>query len=228
MRVVGYARVSSAGQVRDGLGLPTRERLLRSWARREGHRLVRVVRENGGGGALPDAQRPGLLEVLDAVQGGDAEAVAVTSMDRLARALTVQEAVLSKVWALGGRLFTVDSGEVLRDDPDDPMRTAMRQMAGVFAELERRLVVKRLRDGRATKRARGGFDGGGVPYGERTERGARVVDEAEASAVERIRELRAEGRSYRQVCSELSSEGFRPRRGAAWQPAVVRRIALRS
>ncbi len=30
------------------------------------------------------------------------------------------------------------------DDPDDPLRTVMRQMVGVFAELERRTVAKRL------------------------------------------------------------------------------------
>ncbi|HEV2928352.1 MAG TPA: hypothetical protein VGW74_06645 [Propionibacteriaceae bacterium] len=48
-------------------------------------------------------------------------------------------------------MFTTDQGEVLRDDPDDPMRTAMRKMAGVMYELDRRLVVPRLRRGRRLK-----------------------------------------------------------------------------
>jgi hypothetical protein len=42
------------------------------------------------------------------------------------------------VWRLGGKLYSSESGEVLPDGADDPMRTAMRQMAGVFSELERR------------------------------------------------------------------------------------------
>jgi hypothetical protein len=33
---------------------------------------------------------------------------------------------------------------VLQDDSNDPMRTALRQVVGVFAELDRRMVVKRL------------------------------------------------------------------------------------
>ena len=74
---------------------------------------------------------------------------------RLARALTVQEAALAIAWQAGGRVFTADTGEVLRDDPDDPMRTALRQVVGGVAELDRRMVVKRLRDGRAAKASTG-------------------------------------------------------------------------
>jgi len=33
-----------------------------------------------------------------------------------------------------------DQGEVERDEPDDPVRTAMRQMLGVFAQLEREMA----------------------------------------------------------------------------------------
>ena len=84
----------------------------------------------------------------------------ISSIDRLARVLTVQEAILGMIWKLDGKLFTVDGGEVTPDDPDDPMRTAMRQMAGVFAQLDRAMVIKRLRNGRQTKAERGGYAGG--------------------------------------------------------------------
>jgi DNA invertase Pin-like site-specific DNA recombinase len=228
MKMIGYCRVSTQGQVKDGLGLPTQARLVRAWAKANGHHVLRIVSENGKSGTLPEAERPGLIEALEAVSTGKAEALVVTSLDRLARALTVQEAVLGKVWSLHGQVFTVDTGAVLVDDPDDPMRTAMRQMAGVFAQLERGLVVKRLRDGRATKRARDGFDGGGVPYGRRAHDGELVVDSAEQNLIERVASLRGEGRSYRAICAALDAEGFRPRRAEQWQPAVVRRIAQRT
>jgi DNA invertase Pin-like site-specific DNA recombinase len=78
-----------------------------------------------------------------------AQGLIVARLDRMARAVTIQEALLAIVWQLNGPVFAVDmGGEVPPDDPDDPMRTAMRQMAGVFAELDRRMIVKRLRDGR--------------------------------------------------------------------------------
>ena len=116
----------------------------------------------------------------------------------------------------------------MKDDPDDPMRTAMRQMAGVFAQLERGLVVKRLRDGRATKRANGGWPGGGVPYGLTAAEGALRVDLDEQRVVERVLAMRAAGDSYRVICDALEAEGFRPRRANGWQPMVVLRIVERT
>lgn len=47
----------------------------------------------------------------------------VSSLDRLARSLTLQEASLQQVWGSGGSVFAVDTGEVMADDPDDPVRT---------------------------------------------------------------------------------------------------------
>jgi hypothetical protein len=43
--------------------------------------------------------------------------------------------------------------------------------------------------------------------------------------VNRVRDLRAEGKSYRAICETLHGEGLRPRRADKWDPTVVRRIA---
>jgi hypothetical protein len=75
-------------------------------------------------------------------------------MDRYARTLTVQEGILAHLWKLGARVFTADNGEVQQDD-DDPMRTVIRQVIGVAAQLERAMTGKRLRDGRRAKTAQG-------------------------------------------------------------------------
>ena len=58
---------------------------------------------------------------------------------------------MAEAWKCGTTVHTAESGEVLRDDPDDPMRRALRQIVGVFAELDRAMTVKRLRDGRRAK-----------------------------------------------------------------------------
>jgi DNA invertase Pin-like site-specific DNA recombinase len=72
---------------------------------------------------------------------------------------------VAAIWRDDGHVSAVDQGEVMRDDPDDPMRTAMRQMVGVFAELDRPLVITRLRDGRRAKAAQGGMAVGRYPFG---------------------------------------------------------------
>ena len=123
-------------------------------------------------------------------------------------------------------MFTTDQGEVLRDDPDDPMRTAMRKMAGVMYELDRRLVVDRLRRGRRLKAERGGFAGGGVRYGFTTERKQLVPDQAERDVV--IRRLHWSGLSNRKIADQLNAEQVPAKRGGAWHPTTVARVLRRT
>jgi len=224
--VIAYARVSTIGQVKDGLGLPTQERMLRAWAKTGKHRIARIVSENGKSGTLPDTERPGLIEVLSAIKSGEADALVVTSLDRLARALTVQEAVLAKVWEMGGKVFTVDGGEVAQDDPDDPMRTALRQIVGVFAELDRRLIVKRLRNGRATKAAKGGHAVGAAPYGWRAEGGELVQNDSEQQVIACLRSWASDGLSLAESARRLNADSVPARRGQ-WHPTTVARVLSR-
>ncbi len=228
-RAVGYIRVSTERQAEKGSSLADQEQAIRSWTRTHGYRLVAVHRDEGVSGTCDAADRRGLTAALEALRAGEADVLVVLTLDRLARSLTVQEAALSHAWKAGGRVFTIDAGEVHQDDPDDPMRTALRQMMGVFAQLERGMVTARLRRGKAAKRAEGGYIGGRVSYGKRSAGdGALVPDETEVRLVEQVCSRRAAGQSYRTICAALEEAGFKTRAGRPWQPAVVRRIALRN
>jgi DNA invertase Pin-like site-specific DNA recombinase len=145
--------------------------------------------------------------------------------------LIVQEAALAIAWQAGCRVFAADTGEVLRDDPDDPMRAALRQVVGVFAELDRRMVVKWLRDGRSAKAGTGRKVTGSYPYGYVGVGKGRDRDAAprtdEQRAVARIVELRQAGESYRAIAATLDAEGHQPRRAASWSAMAVRAVAQR-
>jgi DNA invertase Pin-like site-specific DNA recombinase len=227
VKFTAYLRVSTAGQVKDGLGLPTQERLIRVWAKAHGHKIVAVRRDEGVSGANGIDTREGLPFALADVRDKKAEAVVVSSIDRLARVLTVQEAILGMVWKLDGRLFTVDGGEVTPDDPDDPMRTAMRQMSGVFAQLDRAMVIKRLRNGRQTKAQQGGYAYGSPAYGQRAANRKLTANAAEAKVIERMRDMQAAGQSIRAICAQLNAEGIPSKRGGAWHPQTVARVLTR-
>ena len=230
MRLVAYLRVSSETQL-DGFGLDSQEQAVRSWVKVNGHRIVHTCRDEGVSGTFDAADRPGLASALDALAGGTADGLVVARLDRLARSLAVQEAALAAAWRLGAAVFAVDGGEVREDDPDDPMRTAMRQMRGVFAQLDRGQVVKRLRDGRRSKAASGRKAVGAYAYGYKGHGAGRerdaVPDNAEQAGVRRINELRREGASYRAIASTLDAEGHPPRRAKAWSPMAVRNVAIR-
>lgn len=226
MRLVAYSRVSSEGQL-DGLGLAVQEQAMKRWARRHDHRIVAVCQDPAQSGTIPFTDRPGIACVLDLLKHGQADGLLVLNLGRISRLLTDQEAALATVWRHGGQVFTVESGEVLADDPSDPMRTAMRQMAGVFFQLDRAMIVKRLRDGRKLKAERGGHAHGRPPFGWKAEGGELVEDPAEQAALARIQELHRQGSSLRGTAAALETEGHRPRRGQHWHPNVLSRILER-
>ncbi|WP_086564292.1 recombinase family protein [Streptomyces africanus] len=233
LRLVLVRRVSTAGQAVDGYGLPAQEADCRKWAKGQTTPRVRIVHmvtdgdgKAGKSGASLLDERPGLMDAVEWIAEGKADGILAPNLDRLARELTVQEAVLSYVWALGGRVFTADHGEHLEDDASDPMRTAMRQMRGVFHQLDRGLIIKRLTEGRAAKGSKGGYAYGAPRFGQRVEDKELTADERENAIAEEMERWRdEEGLSIRAICARANSRDDMPsKRGGRWHPTTVARL----
>ena len=227
MKLIGYARVSTRGQAEDGLGLEIQAESIEKWAKAHGHELVAVVSDEGISGIRDAWDRPGLTELLMQLETGSVEGLVVHRHDRLARSLTVQEGILAHVWNAGSLVFMVDSGQVMQDDPDDPMRTAMRQMAGVFSQLERAMLVKRLRDARRLKKTRGGHAVGSAPFGYTPGGWVLIEDPDEQETLSIIKKLHAEGLNGSQIARHLNVLGKTSKRGVVWHPTSVRRVVAR-
>ncbi|WP_244888743.1 recombinase family protein [Streptomyces purpureus] len=224
LRLKACLRVSTKGQV-DGYGLPAQRKDVKRWARLNGVRLPdsHIVEEKAVSGT--EDERPELTKLLLELAAGDIDGILFPNMDRIARELTVQEATLSVIWAYGGRAFTADRGEVEQDDPDDPMRTFVRQVMGAAAQLERGLITKRLRNGRAAKAEKGGYAYGSPQYGWASDKDKNLVEvDAEQAGRARAKELRAEGLSYEAIGQKLAEEGHKTKRGGKWHPATVARL----
>lgn len=226
MELVGYLRVSSTNP-NDTAASQRAE--IKAWAKANGHKVVAWFEDSGVSGTTDLAERPGLTAALEALRPPpEANGLVVARLDRLARQLHIQESVLQTVWLAGGHVYSADAGEVLQDDPDDPMRTFVRQIVGCVAQLDRALTVKKLRNGKAKKVQAGGYAHGGPPYGWRAEGGELVKVEAEQKALKLMRSLRTAGSSYRTICQELEQQGFTTKRGGSrWLPATVRTILER-
>jgi DNA invertase Pin-like site-specific DNA recombinase len=177
-------------------------------------------------GTAEPADRPGAACALTAIETGEAEGVVAMTLDRLARGLHLQEAFLGAIWGHGGRVFTVDGGEVQRDDPSDPTRTLIRQVLGAVSQFERALITNRMSRGRAAKAEAGGFAGGGVPYGMRADGGEVVADPDEAAVLARVRAMREAGQSLRVIADCLNRDRVPTRRGGdcRWTAASIRRL----
>ena len=220
MRLSGYIRVSTNTQVEDGQGLDIQEEAIRKWAKTNRHHLIEVYRDEGISGTNGD--RDGLEMALESIRFNGAEGLVVPSLDRLARSLTVQEAALQQVWGSDGTVFTVDTGEVLKDDPDDPMRTFIRQVLGAVNQMEAAMIRRRLSRGRERKAAAGGYIGGQIPYGWRNEKKELVKEDAEQEVITLTKAMRSEGKSLNFIGDYLNEEGIPSKRGGIWYPQTVK------
>lgn len=223
MRLIAYVRVSGAGQL-DGYGPDVQLVDIQRYAERAGVEISHTLVESYTGTA---EERPEFATALGLVEAGEADGILVARFDRLARKLTVQEALLALVWKAGGVVHAADTGEILHDDPDDPMRTAMRQMAGVFAELDRSMIVARLRKGREAKRKNGGYAGGSVPFGHKVQDGQLVLDEEEMFIVRYILEDYVRTQNFTHTAFNATGLGFRTKNGGRWSARQVQRIIER-
>jgi DNA invertase Pin-like site-specific DNA recombinase len=228
-KLAAYLRVSTDRQAEQGLGLELQEAGIKQWAKANGHRIVSWTRDEGVSGSNGLETRVGLAEALAAIRDKRAAGVVVLRLDRLARDLVLQEQLLAEVRRMGGEVFSTSAGEAafLVDDPDDPSRALIRQILGAVAQYERAMIRLRLRSGRARKSENGGYAFGPPPLGYRAEGRELVADVDEQAVVARIRELRAESRSLREIAAALTAEGFRPKRSARWHPGTLGLIVNR-
>jgi DNA invertase Pin-like site-specific DNA recombinase len=203
---------------------------IRQWAQAEGHKIVATHSDEGVSGAKDLSQRVGLADALSGVKASRAQGLVVYKLDRLARDLVLQEQLLAEVHRAGGEVFSTSAAEqqYLVDDPEDPSRRLIRQVLGAVSEYERSMISLRLRSGRKRKAELGGFAYGSPPYGTATAAGRLVADEFEQANVARMRSLRRNGASLREIASTLEAEGRRPRRSGHWHPSTVQRVLGRS
>lgn len=89
-------------------------------------------------------------------------------------------------------------------------------------EFEGWVIYERLSNGKRRKAAEGGDTGGWLPYGyQRAEDGGVAVVPDEATVVERIFRLAAEGRSLPWIATRLREEKAATRNGGKWRPSTI-------
>lgn len=221
-RAVGYVRVSTEEQAREGVSLDAQSERLRAYCVASGLELVALVREEGVSGSVPLSARPGGAELLRhlAEQGG-AHVVAL-KLDRLFRdaADCLNQC---RAWDRAGlALHLVDMGGSALNT-GSAMGRMFLTMTAAFAELERNLIAERTKAALSHKRNKG-------EAVSRAPRGLRIVDGRLAPdpgsdglrLAERARALRAEGMSLVAVAAALEREGFRPERGRRFYASTVR------
>jgi DNA invertase Pin-like site-specific DNA recombinase len=207
MNVIGYVRVSTDEQGRSGYGLDAQRSAIRGECERRSWFLLRIESDVASGASTK--RRPGLARALASCDNGEAGALVAAKVDRVSRSVHDFAGLVER--ARGGQwnLVILDLGV----DLSTPMGEAMASVASTFAQLERRLISARTREGLAVARTRG------VRLG-------RPITPVADDALAHMRKLRDAGLSFAAIAYDLNASPHRSALGKLWWPATVSR-ALR-
>ena len=220
-KAVAYLRTSSAANVGADKDSEKRQRAaIKAYAKSARFEIADEdwFYDPAVSGADPIETRPGFNRLLDRIEGNGVRVVIVEDASRFARDLITQELGILSLIKLGVRVITASGDELT--DTSDPMKVAMRQIAGAFAELEKKRLVAKLKGARERKRATAEgttLDGRGKCEGRKS------VAELAPEAVKLARELN-NGRSLRAIAAELEANGFLTRKGTRYSADAVKRM----
>src|SRR5437763_3530405 len=149
LRVFGYARVSTAEQAHAGASLAAQEEAVRTECVRRGWEVVDFVKDAGYSGK--DLKRPGIADIVRALDTGEAEVLVVSKLDRLSRSMLDFAALMERSRANDWAIVALDCAV----DTTTPAGEAMANVLATFAQFERRLIGQRTAEALEVRRAAG-------------------------------------------------------------------------
>lgn len=221
-QAIAYIRVSTEEQANEGISLEAQRAQLTAYCTLRGMELVEIFCDAGVSAGTPLNKRPqgkllsARLESKDRV-----DAIVAYKLDRLFRNTLDCLQALERWEKQGVALHLIDMGGQAIDTSSAMGRFFMTIMAGV-AEMERNMTRDRTIMAMQHKREQGGVVGT-PPLGfSAGEDGMLVPAPLEQEALVRMKELRAQGLSVRQIAQRLNEEAY-VCRGKAWHKTSVHR-----
>ena len=194
LKAVGYIRVSTDEQAKDGQSLELQESRIRAYCEAKGWELLRVYRDEGVSGK--DLNRPGIQSLISDLQDNGVDVVVILKLDRIARS----------VRALGDLLDDLFQGVALAsvEESLDSSTANGRMMTNILASVaqwEREIIVERTVEALDHK-AEKGEHVGRIPYGFRIGEDGKLEEDPEQ--FENIRKMKREhsrGKSIREIAA---------------------------
>jgi DNA invertase Pin-like site-specific DNA recombinase len=205
-RVLGYVRVSTDEQAEDGQSLAVQQRQLEGWAMQRDVTLEGVRVEAGVSGAIPFSERPEGGKLWAELVRGDV--LVASKLDRVFRSASDCLNVVQTLKDHGVSLFLLDLNGGADDVSGNGIARLFLTIVAAFAEFERDRIGERIRATKRAQKARGEYLGGKAPFGFTYDASRKLVPIPEQQrAIQRMRELRAEGKGLMAIAEILRAEG---------------------
>jgi site-specific DNA recombinase len=202
-----YARVSTQMQVNDGMSLGAQERDLRRAAEQAGFTEMELLREEGRSGKSIQG-RPVLREALDRLDRGEAAAIFVTRIDRLARSTKDFLSIVDRANSNDWRIVMLD----LNLDTATYQGRFVVTIMSALAEMERGIIAERQKDVHKDRREKG------LKWGVDLGPKSKISEEL----YETIRKYRESGMSYKSIADRLNKDDVKTAFDKKWHATTVK------
>lgn len=219
MKAVGYVRVSSEDQAKEGVSLEAQKNKIRMYAELKDMDLTEIIEDAGI--SAKNLKRAGAQRVLEMARSKEVEAVIIFKLDRMFRNTVDALKTSEELDTLGVALHSINENL----DTKSAMGKFFFTLTAALAEMERNIVSERTVVALQHKKSRNQRIGH-IPFGFRLAADGIHLeeDETEQWILSEIRILKDQGLSLRKIADELNSRGV-CNREKIWNHVAVKRVA---
>jgi len=218
MKAMGYVRVSTDEQAREGISLDNQKAKIESYCTLHDMELIGIIEDAGKSGK--DLHRDGMKALIDSMKCRQINAVVVYKLDRLSRKVidTLNLIELMRNHSIAFHSITDNI------DTKSAMGKFFLNVMASLAQMERDLISERTRDALQRKISRNERVGQ-IPYGWTLSSDGKTLalNKKEQKAIALIRDLHGKGYSYRAICRELEAKHHEPV-GSRWHHQTIKNI----
>ena len=200
---IGYIRVSSERQVKEGQGLEIQEKSIIKYCKENNIELINIFADEGISGAENLEKREGLAEALEQIKfysktDRPIDFLVAQKLDRIARntmLLGYLEFELTRV-----NCSILSSEQKFEDTPNGGL---MKDIIVAFASFEKKMINMRTNSGKRNKLSKKLHTSGNVPVGYISDGENLTINENERSMIQFIFHERIMGQSYRTIANDV-------------------------
>ena len=240
-KLIGYVRVSTDEQAKDGISLAAQKHRISSWCEAMDAEFLGVEVDEAISGSVHPDKRPGLAAALTKVRSGEADGLVIVKLDRLSRDTRV---ILDLVAEFNKHKWQLASLTESLDTRTPHGKFFVTVLAGM-SEMEREQGAVRTKAALAEINRQHRCPGKRVPFGWRTQDGDAVLPQGtlpdgthrdpdqrtliphpvEQEQIEMMLRLCAGGMGPTRIARAL---GTSPRTGRPWNVSTLRRVIGRA
>jgi site-specific DNA recombinase len=217
MKAIGYIRVSTDEQAKDGFSLEAQAEKVRAYATAKGWDLKGIIEDER---SAKDLNRPGIQKIIKGCQGKDFEVVIICKLDRMTRNVRDLGYLVQDIFEKSGVAFSSIADNF---DTTTANGKLVLNILGSVAQWERDIISERTKEvlthKRLVKRERAGV----VPLGyDLADNGRNLIpNRKELEVVRQVKAFRNRGWSYGRIAKHLNHLGAPTKRGGQWRAWTV-------